>query len=174
MSKAPMINWRWDGEAMVPEGQFARRKADEAFVVGERYKMTVEDVRSWVSHQHQFAWLHEAFLNLPERYAIEPWAQSPEALRKYALIRGGFAHAQVFACRSKAEAKRWGANLRPLDEFTIVIVKGTVVTRYTAMSQSMQAMGGKEFQRSKTYVLDFVASLIDVAPAELEARGEAA
>lgn len=171
---APIINFRWDGEAMQPEGDLGRRRADEAFVVGESYRLSAEDLRSWLSHKHEFAWLNDAFLSVHERYAGAPWAQSPEHLRKYALIKGGFAKSQVYPCKWKAEARRLAATIEDLDEFAIVTVNGRTVTRYTAKSQSMQAMGGKEFQRSKTAVLEYVAGLLDVTPETLAEQGQAA
>ncbi len=171
---APLITWRWDGEGMVPEGPAARRKADESYVVGECYRMSAEDLRSWISHQHQFAWLNEAWLSLHDRYSIEPWAQSPDHLRKYALVRSGFAKVRIYACKYKAEARRLAATIEELDEFAIVSVDGRTVTKFTAESQSMQAMGGKRFQQSKAAVLEFIAGLLEVDPATLEQQGKAA
>jgi len=169
------ISFIWDGEAMMPSTQFHARNADREFVVGERYVLVEEKQRSTKTHNHEFAVLHEAWANLPERYADEAWAQSPEHLRKYALIRSGFCDSQTYACGSHAEAMRWAANLRPLDEFSLVVVRGPVVIRYTAKSQSRKAMDAVEFQASKTAVLEFISSLLDVAPAELaKATGMAA
>jgi hypothetical protein len=37
-----------------------------------------------------------------------------------------------------------------------------VVTRYTALSQSEAAMTGRDFQRSKQAVLEFIAGLLGV------------
>ena len=157
---------------MQPLGRFARLAAD-AFTEGEQYRMEAIEARSWATHAHQFAWLHDAWLNLPEQYAIEPWAQTSEHLRKYALIRTGFCNTQTWVCSTKAEAVRWAANMRPEDEFSIVIAKGGEVVRYTAMSQSARAMGAKDFQASKTAILDYIAGLLGVGPAELAAQASA-
>lgn len=162
------VSFTWDGEAMLPSTQFHARNADREFVVGERYVLVEEKQRSVKTHNHEFAVVAEAWGNLPERYADEAWAQSPEHLRKYALIRSGFSDSQTYACGSHAEAMRWAANLRPLDEFSLVVVRGSTVVRFMAKSQSRKAMSAEEFQRSKTAVLEFISSLIDVAPAELE------
>ena len=167
---APMF-FQWTGSAMQPLGRFARISA-EAFTEGEQYRMEAVEARSWATHAHQFAWLHDAWLNLPERYAIEPWAQSSEHLRKYALIQTGHCNTQTWVCVSRAEAARWAANMRPEDEYSVVIAQGTEVIRYTAKSQSLKSMGAKEFQASKSAILDFIAGLLDVAPAELQGSAE--
>jgi len=165
---APLV-YQWTGAAMQPLGRFARTAA-EAFTEGEQYRMEAIEARSWNSHNHQFAWLHDAWLNLPERFAIEPWAQSSEHLRKYALIKTGFCSTQTWVCGTKAEALRWAGNMRPEDEYSIVVAQGNTVIRYTAKSQSVRAMGAKDFQASKAAILDFIAGLLDVTPAELAAQ----
>ncbi len=162
----PMF-FQWTGAAMQPLGRFARLAA-ESFTAGEQYRMEAVEARSWITHAHQFAWLHDAWLNLPEICAVEPWAQSSEHLRKYALIQTGHCNTQTWVCPSKAEAARWAANMRPEDEYSVVIAQGTEVIRYTAKSQSRKSMGAKEFQASKSAILDFIAGLLKVAPAELE------
>ena len=166
---APVI-FEWDGEAMVPLPRFAR-KCDELFVIGERY--TLEAQRSERSHRHQFAWLRNAWANLPEKYHLEPWAQSPDHLRKYALIRTGWCNTETYSCESKAEAQRWAVRLRPKDEYSIVIARGTEVMVYTAKSQARGAMKNDDFQASKTAILDYIAGLLEVEPSELE-KAEAA
>jgi len=173
MTDTAIIPFEWTGEAMVPVKGFARR-ADDHFVVHERYRMEVQELRSWVSHKHEFAWLREAWLNLPEQYRDEQWAQSEQHLRRYALIKKGWCDTQTFVCGSRAEAERWAANLRPIDEFSIVRVQGSTVVRYVAKSQSQRAMGKADFQKSKTDVLDFVSGLIGVTPEDLVRQGEAA
>lgn len=162
----PSAVFDWDGDALIPI-PVHRKRCDEQFVVGETYFMEAIEERSGKSHRQFFAALRDAWRNLPERFGMEPWAQSEKHLRAYALIRTGFFDAQTFPCSSVAEAKRWAANMRPLDEYSIVLAKGDIVERYTAKSQSMKAMGKDDFQRSKTAVLDFVADLIGVQPDQL-------
>ena len=168
---APMF-FQWTGDTMKPLGRFARLAA-ESFKAGEQYYMEAVEARSWKSHKHQFADIYDAWLNLPEKYAKEPWAQSSKHLRKYALISTGFCNTQTWSCVTKAEAMRWAANMRPEDEFSIVIAQGSTVVRYTAKSQSVRAMGAKDFQASKTAILDFIAGLLGVDAAELAAHESA-
>lgn len=168
---APLY-YRWQGDGFVPLGRHAKL-ADQQFVIGQVYRLEVVEERSARTHRHQFAWLREAWLNLPEQCRYEPWAQSPEHLRKWALIRTGWHDCQTFECGTKAEAQRWAAHLRPLDDFSVVIARGAIVERYTAKSQSVKAMGKKDFQASKTAVLEYVAGLLGVEPGDL-AKAEAA
>lgn len=157
---APLI-FEWTGEAMVPLPRF-RKAADEAFVVHERYRMTIEEERSMRSHRHYFAMLHDAWMNLPEDQA-ERFPTS-EHLRKWCLIRAGYSDERSIVCASKAEAQRVAAFIRPIDSYAIVTVSEAVVRVFTAQSQSVKAMGHKVFQQSKDKVLEIAAGLIGVSP----------
>lgn len=160
---APPIVFTWDGEAFVPK---VPRLADKYFVVGEMYPLIVHEERSGVSHRHYFAAIHDAWQNLKEDIASE-FATS-EHLRKWALIRAGYCDRRSIVCASKAEAVRFGAFVKPMDEFAVITVSEATVTVYTAQSQSMKAMGAKVFQESKTAVLEIVAAMVGVKPAELQ------
>lgn len=158
------IVFHWDGEAMVPEKRFARA-CDAQFVIGESYPLIVNESRSAASHNHYFAAIHEGWQNLPEEIA-ERFA-TPEHLRKFALIKAGYRDERTFVASSKAEAQRLAAFVRPMDEFSVVLVDEASVTVFTAKSQSLKAMGRKAFQESKDAVLDVIAGLIGVAPKDL-------
>lgn len=159
---APLpLRYEGEGEFQAPRGHWCKR-ADAEFVIGEVYRMAPVEDRSIASHNHQFAEIAEAWKNLPERFHNQPWAQSAEHLRKYALIRTGFCDTQTFACGSRAEAMRWASNLRPIDEYSVVTVEGTTVYRFTAQSQSMRAMGKQRFQESKQAILDWLDDLLEV------------
>jgi hypothetical protein len=164
MTGTAQILFQWDGEAMHPVRGFEKR-ADQAFVVGERYRMEVIAAHSWQSHKHQFAWIAEAWRSLPEALSVQ--YPSPEHLRKFALIAKGHCTVQQHVCQSKAEALRMAAALKPMDEFAVIITRDTVVSVYRAMSQSIKAMGGAQFQKSKTDVLDYVANLLGCEPDDL-------
>lgn len=161
MTNSPMT-FRWDGEAMVPLPRF-HNMASGRFVVGETYTFVEHQDRSDSSHRHYFAMVKNAWENLPEIHATQPWARSPEHLRKYCLIRAGYSDSHTLVCSSKAEALRVAHFMRPIDEYAVVTVQGTTVTRYTAQSQSYRAMGKDEFQQSKEMVLDQLARLLDVS-----------
>lgn len=167
MSEAPPILLQYEGEGeFKPAGSYWAKQADKHYVIGARYALVEHQERSQKSHAHYFAMVHDAWANLPEHLA-EQYPTS-ERLRKHCLIKAGFADSQTFVCSSKAEAQRMAAFIRPIDEFSIISVKEATVTRWTAKSQSMKAMGKDEFQRSKDAVLQILSDMIGVAPAELK------
>ena len=167
----PVI-FQWDGDNMAPLKRF-KSLCDKQYVVGQTYPLIVEEIRSRASHDHYFAALHNAWLNLPEtiaeRYATETH------LRKWCLIRAGYHDEKSFVCSSKAEAIRLAAFIKPIDDYAVVVVSEAVVKVFTALSQSKRAMGAKVFQESKDRVLGVVANMVGVTPAALKAEaGEAA
>jgi len=145
--------------------------ADQQYVVGEGYWLTPYEERSAATHDHQFAWLDDAWRNLPEQYQFEPWAQSKTHLRKYALIRTSFCTTEQFPCQSRAEAERWASRLRADDSYCVVTITGTIVNRFRAESQSRRAMDGKRFQASKQAIIEFIEGLLGVEPGTLEREG---
>lgn len=160
--KAPPIFLEWDGEAFRPAGKFWQRQADEHFVVGERYRMVEEAERSTASHNHEFAFLTEAWNSLPD--ALHAQYPNPEVLRKHGLIAKGFCTMKQHVCATKAEAERLEMILKPYDKYAIVVTRGNVVTVYEAVSQSRRAMGNAQFQQSKTALMEFVGDLLGVDP----------
>lgn len=164
------LTFEWNGEAMVPMRRF-HNLANAEFVVGQYYNMEPIETRSIASHRHYFATLTEAWLNLPEAAASQ--FRTSEHLRKFALIRTGYADQRSIVCASKAEAQRVAAFVTPMDDYALVLVTEATVTVYTAKSQSLKAMGAKIFAESKDAVLIYVADLIGVAPAELAKRAAA-
>lgn len=165
MSDAPPLVCTWNGEAFEPVGRF-RKVADAHYVIGERYALVEHHERSSATHRHYFAAINEAWQSLPERMSAQ-FATS-EHLRKFALVRTGYHDSHSIVASSKTEALRLAAFIRPVDEFAIVTVEGATVTRFTAKSQSMKAMGGKTFQESKQKVLDYIDDLLGVARGETE------
>jgi hypothetical protein len=158
----PPVAFQWDGEAMKP---LQPKRADAFYAVGERYLMVPVCQRSEVSHKHEFAWLREAWMSLPDDLA-ERFPTS-EHLRKFALIKAGYSDSHTITCASKAEALRVAAFIRPIDEFAVVITNEAAVTRFTAKSQSRKAMGAADFQRSKTLIMEVIAKMLGVEPGEL-------
>jgi len=167
----PPVEFTWNAvqSVMVPRRP---RAADRLYVDGETYRLGIIEERSANSHSHYFAALNEAYANLPDELAER--FPTVEHLRKVALIRTGFADEHTLTCSSKAEALRVAAFMRPVDEFSIVVAREATVTRYSAKSQSMRAMGAAEFQRSKQAVLEYVSALIGTTRRELEHAGASA
>ena len=166
----------WDGEAMKPTSSFWAKKADERFVIGMRYTMLEHHERSAASHAHFFAAINDAWMNLPDHLALQ--FPTAEILRQHALIMTGYRRERKFIASSAAEARKIALWLHPQsisDDYAIISVNKNVVIEWKAKSQSYRRMAKGQFQKSKEAVLGFLASLIEVTPAELSAAaGQAA
>lgn len=170
--RAPPIPCSWDGEAFAPVNQRFAKLADRFFTIGEVYALVVEQPRSITSHNHQFAWLHEAWMNLPE--AIAPLYPTEEHLRKRALIEAGYFTETAIDAGTRAAALRVAAAVPALDEFAFAKVEGPFVLVRRAKSQSVRAMGAKQFQESKQKIMQVIADMLGVSPADLIKTSERA
>ena len=161
-----MIRARWQNGVLRPMTN-TPLDLDE----GETVFVEVERARSPSSHKHQFAWVKDAWANLPESVAAMPWAETAETLRKHALIATGFHQTYVIDCGSAAAARRVKAALVASDAnshgYALARVTGPVVQVWTPQSQSMRAMGKEKFQESKQAILDWIAAKIGVPPEDL-------
>lgn len=162
-----VIFFRWSGDEMIPLPRFADR-ARKQYVVGETYPLVVHEDRSDASHRQYFAAIHEGWKNLPESVAHR-WPSS-EHLRKWCLVRAGFADEQHTVCTSDEQATEIAAFVRPLDGYAVITVKGPVVTVYRAKSQSRRAMNKIDFESSKRAVLDLVADMVGIDADTLSAN----
>jgi hypothetical protein len=164
---AEALACRASNGALIPTDRFTARAA-ELFVDGAVYWVSVEPERTEKSHKHEFAWLKEAWKQLPERLA--PEYPTTEHLRKRALIDGGFYDEQVIDVGTEAGALRVMQSIRsfPGEGFSMVFIRGRFVIVRRAKSQSKAAMGAADFQRSKTVILEIVSDLIGVAPEALK------
>lgn len=167
MSIHAPIECAWDGEVFRPTGPYWVRRADKEYAKGEVLWLVNEEERSHKSHAHYFAAISNAWSNLPPLVAER--FNSPDALRKYALIKGGYCTSDSITCPSHADALRVAAFVRPADEFALVTVSKNIVTRYVAKTQSYRGMDKKTFAESKDRVLDIIAELIGVTRGELKA-----
>lgn len=127
---------------------------------GVTYDMAPVEPRSRRSHDHEFAALHEGWLNLPPHLAVQ--FPTEEHLRKRLLIECGFADVQDVVCATRAEAVRWAAITQAREAYSVATVEGSVLRIFTARSQSRKAMPGREFQASKTAILDKLAEWLGV------------
>lgn len=162
-----LFMFRWTGEAMVPLKGFAQR-CNEAFSVDGTYRLEAREERSLRTHNHFFAAVNDAWLNLPEDL-VERFP-TPEHLRKWCLIKAGFREERSIAAGSAQEAERIAAFVRPMDEYAVIVVRDAVVTVYTAKSQSYKAMNKQEFSEAKRAVLDQCGELVGVDSTMFEER----
>jgi hypothetical protein len=161
----PPLAMRWDGEALRP---LHPRRADQNLVIGQAYTLVEHQERSRKNHDHYFAVVHGAWLNLPDDLAAR-WP-SEDHLRRFALIRAGFCTQREIVCASRAEALRWATEMSRASEFAVVEATGPVVTIYEAKSQSMRAMGKAMFDESKAKTLDVLAEIIGTDPTTLRTQ----
>jgi hypothetical protein len=161
MTTGRLFPFTWDGEVMIPRHPWTARKE---FKVGETYTLTQYEERSQASHDHEFAWLHDQWLNLPEN--LSDLYPSELHLRKRALIEGGFYDETAVDAGSNAAAIRVAVAFQARDSFALVIVRGHVVLIRTAKSQSRRSMNKDEFQRSKTAIIEIVSGMTGTKPPE--------
>jgi len=170
-----MLRCRFMGGALVPAGYYGAKAAAEMMAEGDVVLVTIDHPRSAATHKHQWAELRDAWSHLPEAVQPMPWAQTPETMRKHALIVTGYCNTSAIDCGSASAAQRVApvlmAEATRGHGYAIVSIRGPVVTLATPESQSMRAMGGKRFQASKEAVLNWVAQQIGTTPEEL--RGAA-
>lgn len=160
----PPMRFDWTDEGVMRPK--VPKLADKHFVVGLEYTLVPHEDRSMRSHRYYFASVNECHKNLPEDLA-ERFA-TPDHLRKFALIKAGYRDENTFVASSKAEAVRLAGFIRPIDGYAVVTVRESVVTHYTAKSQSVKAMGKDEFRASLDKVLDILAGMIGTTPDTLK------
>src|SRR4051812_26696984 len=95
------ITYTWDGASMVPLRRF-HNLANATFETGASYQLVEHHDRSAVSHSHEFAWLKDAWKNLPEGLADQ--YPTADHLRKRALIDAGYFDEQVIDAGTNAAA----------------------------------------------------------------------
>ena len=167
-SAPPPMNFSYVGGAMLP---VSRVLADRYYGEGEIVRMAPWEDRSLASHSHFFAVLSAAWRNLPAD--LQDTYPSPEALRKAALIQGGYFDEEIIDVGTKAGAERVAKYVRGHDDFAHVVIHGMIVVVRHAKSQSRRSMDAKTFQRSKESVLEIVANLVGVSPQELASNKDA-
>lgn len=153
----------WRDGVFVPENRIVNY-CSETFGEGEVVTFERHEEVSTASRGHYHACIAEAWRNLPEQDERFP---TPESLRKWALIRGGYCTENSIVADSPEQAAVI-AGFMGNQEGTIIVVRDCVVKKYTAKSQSAAAMKKDEFQRSKSDVLDIIAELIAVKRKRLE------
>jgi hypothetical protein len=149
---------------MRPLPRFARQ-CDKEYVIGEKYRLEAVEERSHASHGHYFSCVADAWNSLPEHLADK--FPSSEHLRAYALCMakdGKWATKRVIPCRDEEQLLKLSAYVRGWQKFAVIIPDrdNLVLEVREAMSQSTRKMTARDFQASKTDVLDFIEDLIGV------------
>jgi hypothetical protein len=155
----------WTGEHFVPLPRF-KRLCDDQFHVGEEIAIIRSEERNMSQHRGYFAQLNEAFKNLAEEYANG--YPSPEHLRADALVKSGYCTETDYIMDSPQEARKLGINLRRMNPYSIIRIRGNIVKHFEPESQSVPAMSKEKFEASCKAVLDIVSSMARTTPAELK------
>lgn len=170
MSEPIICTWDGEGFHVLPR---ARKALDATLVCGLRYSVAIIEERSAKAHQAFFATVTDAWRNLPEDQAER--FPTADHLRRYALIKTGFANRRDVVCANNNEALRLAALVKTLDPYSLTMVSERAVAIWTAESQSYKSMGKPRFMQSQEAVRDFCASLIGVDPGTLhQEAGKAA
>ena len=160
----------------MPDGDAALSALHDRLGEGQVTLVDLDPERSKRSHNHQFGFVREAWLNLPDAYKGAPWAVNEDHLRYHALIASGFVNTDMFPMGSESRALRMAARLAQMDErdgkYSIIQVDGPVVYRVTAETQKTKVMGGSRFKESKRAILEWLADLIGVSPEDLAKMGK--
>jgi hypothetical protein len=165
MTQAPRrFRFIWRDGAFFPDGNSLTAYCHDQFGEGEAVTFERHEERSTASHNHYMACVQEAWNNLPEADERFP---TPNALRKWALIRGGYC-TKTEVVLDTPEQAAVVAGFTGNAEGVIIVVRENVVVKYTALSQSMKAMNKEQFGQSKQDVLDILAELIAVKRKKLE------
>jgi hypothetical protein len=159
---------QWDGKSLIPI-PYDKPKAERQFQFGRTYQVEVVEYRSPESHKHFFACLRTAFDNIPEAHANR-W-QTPDQLRKWCLCQTPFRDTQEFHAPSHAEAIRLATHFAQLREFSVCEIRDNMVLRHTPHSQDYAHMADREFQASKSAVLDVLANILGVPTEDLAREG---
>ena len=159
------IPYSWNGTALVPLQRFAVQCARD-FLVNGIYRMRRDEEASDESRGHYFACIRAAFDNLPEVMA-ERFA-SPEHLRKWCLIRGGYRNEHTIVAGSADKAEEIATLAGVLDDFAVVMIDDNddrIVRIMVAKTQKRKRLDGDgmdktEFEASKEAVLRECSRLV--------------
>lgn len=151
------IPFRWGNGVMAPFGRFAK-VADKQYQEGQIYTLEVVQERNMGGHRGYFAGVAEAWKHL--RDDLHDQYPSADALRKKALIKAGYRVERDIVLQSEEDALTVAAALKELQPYDVVVVRGAVVKHMRAKSQSVRAMGKKEFEESCRAVEKLLAELI--------------
>jgi hypothetical protein len=165
-TKLPIYGvWRADG-TFAPLPRFEHRAAEQ-LVVGHTYRIVEGDEPSTATKNHLFLCIGEAFKNLPEHIAGR--FVSPEHLRKWCLIKEGYADERNLVFDTPGDAQRAAVLMSQLNnQFAVIVVRECVVSIYVA--KSIRPMDKKEFQECKEKVLDRLAAMLGIKASELLAQ----
>lgn len=169
--KIDAVGFLWDGGAMIPLERY-RGLASRQFRPGVEYALVPHRERSDAAHGLFFKCCELAWKNLPEEVA--PRFPTSEHLRRWALIKEGFADEHTMLCSSEAQAQSTGVLARSLDGYAVIQIDGPIVRVWTAKSQSRHAMGHDAFIDSMNKTMERMADMLGISSAQLAEEAKSA
>mgnify|MGYP000028188545 CR=1 FL=1 len=161
----------WDGGAMIPLDRY-RGLASRQFRPGTEYALIPHRERSDKAHGLYFKAVELAWKNLPEEYTGR--FPTSEHLRKWALIKEGYADEHAMICDNESKAQATASLCRALDGYAVIRVNGPICTVWTAKSQSRHAMGHEAFNESMNKVLEHIADMLGISSQQLTEEAKSA
>lgn len=157
------LEYVWQGGAWHPLPYYAKQ-AQLAFGEGEIARLERIEHRSVASHKAFFAWVQEAYENLPEGYRGR-WV-SPDDFRHWLLTFTKFCTRHECIMPSKAAAN---AMKKFLDgDYHRTVVEGNTFIGYKAMSQSYRSMSARAFQESREAFDTVAAQVLGIHPDDIK------
>lgn len=138
--------------AMVPAARYRNIAKRQFGAPGSEHVLEPIQERSMASHSQYFAALKDSFDNLPENVAAR-WP-TPQHFRKWLLIEAGYFDEKEMHFPNAEKALDAANYIRGLDEYARIHPHGYTLLIRRAKSQSLSAMGKREFEESKRAVLD--------------------
>lgn len=177
-AKAPPILVRFTGDVFEPANVPMLTRAQKHFETGEVYAIEFADPPSDVTKRHFFAVINDSWKNLSneplpgKNWSLADRYPSPEHLRKWAIVKAGYADESMVPCDTDEMADRVVMMARRLDTYCVISrPEGSNVVRiWTA--QSITKMDRRTFQNCKTLVFGILSDLIGVEPHTLAAQGQ--
>lgn len=175
--KIEAVAFVWDGGAMIPLDRY-RGLASRQFRPGAEYALIPHRARSEKAHGLYFKSVELAWKNLPDEHRLRADGTdrypTSEHLRKASLIKEGYADEHSILCANEAQAQSVAILARALDGYAIIKVSGSIVTIWTAKSQSHMAMGHEAFTESMNKVLERVADMLGISSQQLTEEAKSA
>lgn len=169
--KIEAVAFIWDGGAMIPLDRY-RGLASRQFRPGVEYALIPHRERSDKAHGLYFKAVELAWKNLPEEMSAR--FPTSEHLRKWCLVKEGYADEHTMLCANEAQASNTGVLARALDGYAIIKISGPIVIVWTAKSQSRHAMGHEVFNESMNKVLERMAEMLGISSQQLTEEAKSA
>lgn len=148
----------WQGNAFYPSRGLLLAM-QERYETGKAYVVEIKETRSASSHRHFFAQLKDLWQSMPETIGLQ--FPTVEHLRASALIATGWYDETQFHMANNDEAMKLASYQKAEDTMKAVAVNGNIVVVRSPKSQSMKAMGRKDFQKSKEDVLGYADDIVN-------------